>query len=653
MDLKDINGIGEKTLKLLNKMDIFSVSDLLEHYPFRYNVVQKSDIRTIKDQDKVTLEGIIETVPSVVFYNRRKDKMKFKMNCYNHLFNVVIFNRGFLKLKLPVGSKITVIGKYEKRFNTIVASDIIYGFIENEFIEPVYHVVNGINSKQLNSLIVNNFVVVPDFIPDYLNSKYKFPSKLDCIREIHSPSGVQSLKLARLKLKYEELFLFMLKINFLKSKNSRDGLCKVIDKSMVKSFIDGLPFSLTSDQLSSVRDIYHDMIDRRQMNRLLQGDVGSGKTIVSFIALYMNFLAGYQGTLMAPTEILAIQHFNNICSLLPDLSIALLTGKTKAREKKDILNRLRDGSIDIIIGTHSLISDGVVYNNLGLVITDEQHRFGVNQRSDLKNKGINPDILYMSATPIPRTYALTIYGDMEVSSIKTMPNGRKPVVTLLKKDSEIKDVLSLMYKELKSGHQVYVIAPLIEGDSMENVYELESKMNRAFGKLYKVGILHGKMSNKEKEEVMNLYKDNKINILVSTTVIEVGIDVKNATVIVIFDSYRFGLSALHQLRGRVGRSSLESYCVLVSSKETERLNVLTETNDGFRISEADFKLRGSGDLFGIRQSGDMNFKLANIKNDFNILLKVKEDSKDFIKKYINSDKYLYIKNEISKSINLD
>ena len=262
----------------------------------------------------------------------------------------------------------------------------------------------------------------------------------------------------------------------------------------------------------------------------------------------------------------------------------------------------------------------------------------------------------MSATPIPRTYALTIYGDMEVSNIKTMPNGRKPVTTLLKKDTEIRQVLDLMYKELKSNHQVYVIAPLIENGentSMENVYELEEKMNKAFGKLYKVGMLHGKMSNKEKESVMNDFKDNKINILVSTTVIEVGIDVKNATVIAIFDSFRFGLSALHQLRGRVGRSSLESYCILISNKETERLDVLTKTTDGFKVSEADFKIRGSGDIFGIKQSGDMNFKIANIKNDFNILLKTKEDSSEFMKKNIEEEEYRHIKELLAKSINLD
>lgn len=656
MELEDLKGIGERTLKILNKMGITDIESLLEHYPFRYNVIKKTEIKSLGIDEKVTIDGVVETVPSVVYLSKKRDKMTFKMNASDHLFRVIIFNRGFLKLKLPVGTKITVIGKYEKRTNTIVASDIKQGILEGELIEPIYHITSGITSKQINNIIMNNITNIEDYIPDYINERYKFDSKLECLKEIHNPTSIERLKLARIKLKYEELFLFMLKINYLKKKNNKQGLPKKIDKDRVKQLITSLPFELTDDQLKSIKEIYEDMVNPRQMNRLLQGDVGSGKTIVSFVALYMNYLAGYQGTLMAPTEILSIQHYENIKSILPDLNVALLTGKTKVKEKKLILDRLKNNEVDIIIGTHSLIGENVIYNNLGLVVTDEQHRFGVNQRSNLKNKGTTPDILYMSATPIPRTYALTIYGDMDVSSIKTMPSGRKPVTTLLKKDSDIREVLELMYRELKKGHQIYVIAPLIENGentSMENVYELENKMNKAFGKLYKVGILHGKMSNKEKEEVMNLYKDNKINILVSTTVIEVGIDVRNATVIAIFDSFRFGLSALHQLRGRVGRSSLDSYCILISSKETERLDVLTKTTDGFKISEADFKLRGSGDLFGIRQSGDMNFKIANIKNDFNILLRAKEDSNDFINKNMYKEKFKYILDKISKSINLD
>ena len=657
MELEKIKGIGQAKIKILNKLNIENVEDLLMHYPFRYDVIKKTDITNLQDEDKVIIDGIIETNPNVFYFSRKKDKTSFKLNTGDKLLNIVIFNRGFLKSKLSIGTTITVIGKYDKRNNNVVASEIRFERLQDkEEIEPVYHITNGITGKQINNIIKNIDIDVLDYIPEYINDKYKLLSKKEAIKEIHFPTTINKLKQARTKLKYEELFLFMLKINYLKNKNHKEGLKKIIDYKKVQELINNLPFELTKDQLKSVEDIYNDMIDVKQMNRLLQGDVGSGKTIVSFISLYMNYLAGYQGSLMAPTEILAIQHYNNIKKILPDLNIELLTGKTKTKEKNEILKKLKNNEIDILIGTHSLISENVIYNNLGLVITDEQHRFGVNQRANLKNKGTNPDILYMSATPIPRTYALTIYGDMEVSNIKTMPSGRIEVKTLLKKDSEIKEVLELMYKELKNNHQVYVIAPLIESNEeseMENVYELEEKMNKAFGKLYKVGILHGKMSNKEKDEVMNDFKDNKIQILVSTTVIEVGIDVKNATVITIFDSYRFGLSALHQLRGRVGRSSLESYCILISSKETERLNVLTKTTDGFKISEEDFKLRGSGDLFGIRQSGDMNFKLADLKNDYNMLLKAKEDSDYFIKNDLNKIEYKHIKNELAKSINLD
>ena len=340
-----------------------------------------------------------------------------------------------------------------------------------------------------------------------------------------------------------------------------------------------------------------------------------------------------------------------------NVQVELLTGSLSKKKREVLLERLKNNEIDILIGTHALFSDDVIYHNLGLVITDEQHRFGVNQRSSLKNKGQSPDILYLSATPIPRTYALTIYGDMDISSIKTMPNGRLPIITLLKSDNDIKEVLQLMYNQLKENHQVYVVAPLIEeseNSNLENINELYDKMHKAFGKLYKIGIMHGKMPNEEKEQVMNAFKENRINILISTTVIEVGVDVKNATMIVIFDSYRFGLSQLHQLRGRVGRNDLQSYCILISNEEKERLKIMTETNDGFEISEADFKLRGSGDLFGVRQSGDMNFKLANIKQDFKTLVMAQEDSMNFIKsKLIDNPKNSHIKEMLYKSTNLD
>ena len=372
------------------------------------------------------------------------------------------------------------------------------------------------------------------------------------------------------------------------------------------------------------------------MNRLLQGDVGSGKTIVAILAMYYNYLCGYQSALMAPTEILATQHYNNIKELLgkEKINIELLTGSITKKEKQSIYNELKEGKVNIIIGTHALIQEDVEYNNLGLVVTDEQHRFGVNQRSNLKNKGIKPDVLYMSATPIPRTYALTIYGDMDVSIIKQMPKGRIPVKTKVFTTKEMNDVYNLMKEELKESHQVYVIAPLIEENDdldLTNIYTLRDKINLIFGNKYKIDIVHGKMKAKEKELIMEEFKQNIVNILISTTVIEVGVDVPNATMMVIFDANRFGLSTLHQLRGRVGRNSLESKCLLISDSDTKRLEIMENTTDGFVISEEDFKLRGSGDLFGTKQSGDMTFKMANLKNDYKILVQAKIDSDDYLK----------------------
>ena len=372
------------------------------------------------------------------------------------------------------------------------------------------------------------------------------------------------------------------------------------------------------------------------MNRLLQGDVGSGKTIVAFLAMYYNSVCGYQSALMAPTEILAVQHYNNMKELFKstNIEIALLTGSVSKKEKQDIYKKLESGEISMIIGTHALIQEDVKYGNLGLVITDEQHRFGVNQRANLKNKGISVDVLYMSATPIPRTYALTIYGDMDISTIKQLPSGRKEVKTFVRTEAEMKDVLSQMNEELKKKHQIYVIAPLIEqsdNSDLTNVYNLKDKMNLAFGSKYNIDIVHGKMKPEAKDLIMSEFKQNKINILISTTVIEVGVDVENATMIVIFDAERFGLSTLHQLRGRVGRNSFESKCILISNMEKERLKIMETVYDGFEISEQDFKLRGAGDLFGVKQSGDMSFKIANLKSDYKILVQAKKDSLEYLK----------------------
>ena len=660
--LNEIKGLGPKTQKILNKLNIETSQDLLEFYPFRYEILTRSNIYELSQDDKIVIDGIVESIPTIRFIGRKMDKMTFQFNTYDKVLNVTIFNRAFLKPKIKPGTILTIIGKYDPKHNSIIASDIKFEKIEDkQKIEPIYHTTSGITSKQIhqyiNSILSSEYDI-PSYIPDYLLEKYNFINKNKSIKNIHNPQDKRIFEASLNFLKYEELFNFMLRINYLK-KNSKKktGLKRDVDYKKVEDLIHSLPFELTKDQLKAIENIYDDLICPKRMNRLLQGDVGSGKTIVSFIAMYINYLSGYQSALMAPTEILANQHYENIKKLFKDINIGLLTGKTKAKEKKEIYKKLNTGEINIIIGTHALIQEDVIYKNLGLVITDEQHRFGVNQRSNLKNKGIIPDILYMSATPIPRTYALTIYGDMDISSIKTMPKGRKEIKTLLYNSENIKEVLEKMFMELKNKHQVYVIAPLIEESEksdLENVYALEEKMKKAFGKYFNIGVMHGKMSNDEKAEAMNKFKNNETQILISTTVIEVGVDVKNATMIVVFDSYRFGLSALHQLRGRVGRNNLQSYCILISDKEAERLNILTKTSDGFKVSEEDFKLRGSGDLFGVRQSGDMSFKIANIKNDYSLLLMAKEDSEEFLnsKEYVNK-RYDYIRQNLESSMNLD
>ena len=660
MQLEDIKGIGKTTIKYLNELGIYNAEDLVTYYPFRYEIIQNTDTQNLKDGDKVVIGGIVENVPTVIHFNRKLNKMSFHLNTGEFITNITIFNRAFLKDKLNVGHAVTIIGKYDQKHNSITASDIKFGLIDETLIEPIYHSSFKINSSKISKIIksVLDKVKTQDYLPNSLVQKYHFMDKQEAIKIIHNPKDKEKLKQALSRLKYEELFMYMLKISYLKkSKKQSDGLSRNVSYEKVLKIIDNLPFKLTKDQLKSVKDIYDDLTSINRMNRLLQGDVGSGKTIVSFIALYINYLSDYQGALMAPTEILAYQHYQNFIKLFPNLNVVLLTGKLKAKEKKEAKALIESGNADIIIGTHALISEDVTYHNLGLVITDEQHRFGVTQRGNLKNKGITPDILYMSATPIPRTYALTLYGDMDISSIRTMPSGRKPVKTYVKTNKEIKDVLYMMLDQIKAHHQIYVIAPLIEESDkidLEDVYKLEEKMKKAFGKVCNVGIMHGKMTPKEKEEVMEMFKQNKIQILISTTVIEVGVDVANATMIVIFDSYRFGLSALHQLRGRVGRNEIDSYCILISDRETKRLEVLTKTNDGFKVSEEDFKLRGGGDIFGVRQSGDMNFKLADIKNDYDLLLRTKEDSEIFMKsKEYNDPKYSFIKQSVIQSANLD
>ena len=650
-ELCDIKGVGDKTSKLLNKLNIYNVVDLVTYYPYRFEVLKQTSLY----EEKVVVSGIIETIPTISYF-KNMNRLSFKFNTSNNLVNVVIFNRAFLKPNLLIGKYITVIGKYDTKSNTINAADIkLFDLGDRTLIEPIYHLVKGINNKSLNKYINEalNECNIVDYIPEEIINKYNFIDKKEALRIIHNPK--KGLKDAINRCKYEELFIFMMKINALKRKNNNlnIGYEKDIDIVKINEFINGLPFELTTHQKEALNDIFKDLKSNKRMNRLLEGDVGSGKTIVALISMYALYLSGYQSALMVPTEVLANQHYENFKNLLEgyNIEIALLTGSTKKSEKNKIYDRLKSGKINMVIGTHAIIEDDIKYNNLGLVITDEQHRFGVNQRNNLRNKGNMPDVLYMSATPIPRTYALTIYGDMDISIINTMPSGRKKIITKVFDNSDIKKVLVKIKQELDLGHQIYIVSPLIEDseEEMEDTKKLEKKFKLAF-KNYNIGVMHGKLSPKEKNKVMDDFVNKKIDILISTTVIEVGVDVKNATMIVIFDAYKFGLATLHQLRGRVGRNSEQSYCVLMTNRETERLNIMENVSDGFTLAEEDLKLRGSGDLFGIKQSGDMSFKLANIQKDYELLIKAKADSEEVLD---NIDKYDVLKNMLKESINMD
>lgn len=646
MDIKNLHQVGEKTSKILNKLGIFTDDDLINYYPYRYNVYNFSN--ELIENCTLIINVIIESNPIVSYIKKNFNRLSFRARYNERIFNVVIFNRAYLKTNLTIGKNITIIGKYDFKKNVFTSSDIKFN-IANGQIEPVYHLTKGITNNTVSKLIKDNFnnIYIKDPLPSKIISKYNLLSKKDALYNIHFANDLKMVHYAKNRLIYEELFDFSFKMNYFKNQNIRkDKEPKNIDINKINEFKKLLPFSLTTDQDNAYNEIVQDMSSNKKMNRLLLGDVGSGKTVVAVGAIYANFIAGFESTLMVPTEVLATQHYFSIKKILDkfNVTIELITGSMSKKEKEAIYKRVQNKEIDLLIGTHSLLNENIIFNNLGLVITDEQHRFGVHQRFTLEDKSKCPDILYLSATPIPRTYAMTIYGDLDISYIKTKPTGRKDIITKVKKNSDIKEVLGLMLEQIKLGHQIYVVSPLVEEDESLNLTSinlLKEKLSLAFKNLFRIEIIHGKMKTSEKESIMNDFKNNQIKILIATTVIEVGIDVSNATMMIIFNAERFGLATLHQLRGRVGRSDLQSYCYLISDSDNDRLKVMEESNDGFYISQKDFEMRGHGDLFGVKQHGDMSFKLANLKNDYNILLFANEDAKKFIdsKEYLNNEYY--------------
>ena len=664
MELRELKGVGPKTLQGLFDLGINTIDDLIRYYPYRYNVYKPTNIIDCIDNSTVTIIGRVVSKPSFFRGNKVKSIIRFKFETSNNIINVTIFNQPYLTKSLYINKELTLVGKYEELTNTFTVSKIFNEVLDKTLIEGVYHSSSNLNRSSLIKLINNvleSDYEVKEIVPSYINDKYELLPTKNALRIIHNPLDNSSYKKALLKLKYEELFEFMFKINILKIRKELNDnfVIKDIDENVYKKVIDLIPFDLTKGQLDALTDIINDFKSLRRMNRLILGDVGSGKTVVAFISLILNKYSGFQGCMIAPTEVLAIQHFENFKSLFKGLhlNVELLTGSTTKSEKNRIKKELLNGEIDILIGTHALLEDNIEFNNLGLVVTDEQHRFGVNQRNVLRNKGEAVDVLYMSATPIPRTYALTIYGDMDISLIKDKPKDRKDIKTFKLSFNELDKAFDIVNNELNNNHQVYIVSSLIEDEESDinDINNIKEIVNKYLVSNKKYGILHGKMKNVEKDKIINSFKDGIIDVLISTTVIEVGVDVSNATCIVIFNAERFGLSTLHQLRGRVGRNSLESKCILLSDKDSERFDCLVESNDGFYISEMDLKLRGSGDLFGIRQHGDMSFKIANIVSDSRILLQCKKDSEDFIKENIgtNFSNYSYYRNIVNELVNKD
>ncbi|MEG0628866.1 MAG: ATP-dependent DNA helicase RecG [Enterococcus sp.] len=626
-------GVGPKRAQTLAELGIVTIEDLLSYYPFRYEDIQEKNLLEINDQEKVTLKGVIVSAPVVSRFGYKKSRLQFRMMQDHAVFMVSFFNQPYLKDKVEVGEELAVYGKWDAKRKSMTGMKILGGKQTEEY-APIYHVTKAIRQSTLVDLIKVAFEKfgeqVTENLPDYLIEKYRLMPRKQAMRAMHFPKNPAESQQAKRRVVFEEFFLFQMRMQGLKQseRSEKNGIAIRYDVARLKQFTQKLPFELTDAQKRVTNEICYDLRSKKHMQRLLQGDVGSGKTVVAAIALYATMTAGFQGALMVPTEILAQQHLESLNQLFDPLEMttALLTGSTKTKERRAILAGLQNGEIDVVIGTHALIQDDVQFAKLGLVITDEQHRFGVNQRRVLREKGLHPDVLFMTATPIPRTLAITAYGEMDVSIIDQMPAGRIPVKTSWIKPKQLEHTLDWAKQELQLGHQLYVICPLIEESEaldVKNATEIYEHLSEYYTPDYQVSLLHGKMKNAEKETIMEEFKDNQSQILVSTTVIEVGVNVPNATVMFIMDADRFGLAQLHQLRGRVGRGSDASYCILVASPKNdmgkERMKIMTETNNGFVLSEKDLELRGPGEVFGFRQSGLPQFLIADLVNDATVL----------------------------------
>ena len=629
--LSVLPGIGPKSAEKYKKLGIETVEDLLLYFPFRYEDFKSKNVLDLEDGEKAVVSGLVATPANVQYYGYKRNRLRFTIKQGELVLAVSFFNQPYLADKIELGQTVAVFGKWDKAKGALTGMKLL-AQVEDD-LQPVYRLSQGVSQSALVKVIKTAFEagldqLLEENLPQILMDKYHLLSRRQAVRAMHFPKDLEEYKQALRRVKFEELLFFQLQLQVLKEENRSVGQGIVLDwdEKKLKALQASLPFALTEAQEKSLSEILADMRSPYHMNRLLQGDVGSGKTVVAGLAMYAAVTAGKQAALMVPTEILAEQHLQSLTSLFSNLRILLLTGSLKAAERRERLDLIKSGQVDLVVGTHALIQEGVHFHDLGLVIIDEQHRFGVAQRRILREKGQNPDVLMMTATPIPRTLAITAFGDMDVSIIDQMPAGRKEIITRWVKHQQLNLVLDWLVKEIQKGSQAYVISPLIEESEaldLKNAIALEEELIAYFGDRVRIALLHGKMTGEEKEAIMQAFKQGEIDLLVSTTVIEVGVNVPNATVMIIMDADRFGLSQLHQLRGRVGRGDKQSYAVLVANPKTEsgkrRMKIMTETTNGFVLAEEDLKLRGSGEIFGTRQSGIPEFQVANLIEDYPIL----------------------------------
>lgn len=668
-EIKYVKGIGPKRANKLSKLGIFTVSDLLFYFPRQYE--DRNNLRKIfelKDEEKVTIRAIVSSIETS---NVRKGLVITKVGVRDEtgFARLVFFNQEYISSTLKKGDTVFVFGKVKKTSYGIEMSSCEVEQMSNNpkntcGIMPIYPLTYGLTNKELINIVKTVFsneqIYIKEYLPNKIIQKYKLCSIDFAVKNIHSPTNKESLKVALYRLVFEEFLMLQLGLFLFKNGVTEKFGVKFEKEQNLIKILNSLPFKLTNAQNRALNEIIDDMNCGKVMNRLVQGDVGSGKTVVALLALANCVLNGYQGALMAPTEILAEQHFISLNETLSPfgINVGLLVGSLTKKQKENVLQRVKDNEIDILIGTHALIEDKVEFNNLGIVITDEQHRFGVRQRNKLSEKGYNPDILVMTATPIPRTLALILYGDLDISIIDELPPGRQPIETLaVYKDKREKAYNSLVRSEVQKGRQVYIVCPLVEeSEAIEAkaAVDLVEELKSEFFSDLRLGLLHGKMKPSEKDETMKKFKNKELDILVSTTVIEVGVNVPNATLMIIENAERFGLAQLHQLRGRVGRGSHKSYCILIYSSKSEvcsqRMSIMEETTDGFKISEKDLEIRGPGEFFGTRQHGLPELKVANIFKHMKILKIAQQEARYIISEdpKLNNYENEKIKKEILK-----